>query len=136
LRKAFEIYRVTPSVLNRPVLCLLDQKVKAQPFTGAKLFLRILPLVPDHPHVNDGPENLLPPALFGDEFYEKTRRLQGAKKVAMEELKKVEFARHVCEVLREPAHFERFRPILDEFRMLLVPPAPASPVVAEPEAVQ
>lgn len=133
LKKTVEIYRATLALLNRPILCLFDQKspeqIKVRPFTEGKLSLRVLPLVPDHPHANDGPENLLPPEIFSDEFYVSKPMLSGTTKMERKELKKGDFARHVCGVLRNPVHFERFRAVLDECRKLLLPnTAPAATV--------
>ena len=122
LKKTFDIYRATLPLLNRPLMCLFDQKCKVQPSTEGKLSLRTLPFVPNHPHANDGPENLLPPTLFRDEFYVSKPILTGTTKIAKEELRKVDFAKHVC-ALSEPAHFEAFRAVLEECRKVLLPNA-------------
>ena len=110
-------------LLGQSVLCLFDQKsaedVKAKPFTIGKLAVRALPLVADHPHCNDGPENLLPPELFTENLYVAKDRLTGTTKVAVRELKKVEFADYVCK-LGNPKHFEHFRAVLEEIKIILV----------------
>jgi hypothetical protein len=102
-------------------LCLFDQKSKgAQAVDEQRLFARVLPLVPDHPLADDGPENLLPPELFADEFYVRKSRLKGTTTTETRELRKLEFAKHVCEQ-RNPTHFERFRSVLEGCRVLLLP---------------
>jgi hypothetical protein len=117
-------------LLGRQVLCLFDQKsaedVKAKPFTDGRLSVRALPLIDDHPHCDDGSENLLPQELFSDDFYETTERLRGTTKTKVRSLRKVEFAEHVCRT-GEARHFEAFRPVLEELRAVLVKPAASDP---------
>jgi hypothetical protein len=130
LKKAVDIYKVTLPLLGRQVLCLFDQKsaedVKAKPFTDGRLSVRALPLIDDHPHCDDGSENLLPQELFSDDFYETTERLRGTTKTKVRSLRKVEFAEHVCRT-GEARHFEAFRPVLEELRAVLVKPAASDP---------
>lgn len=121
LKKAVDIYRVTPHLLNRAVLAVYDQNVKAELFTAGCLGAIQLPKVDNHCFIDDGPENLIPSELITDEFLDRTGpKVANGKLVEITTIRKAALAEHLCRKLRNPAHFEGFRPLLDQMRAFLI----------------
>lgn len=127
LKRTVEIYSATIDLLARKIVCVFDQKSEVKTFANKKLFVLKLPSVEDHPNCNDGPENLLPPDLFEDAFYNVDKHLTGATEVQKRSLRKKDFAEYVCQKIRNPQHFERFVPVLNEIRKALASSAKPQP---------
>ncbi|MCH7729345.1 MAG: AAA family ATPase [Planctomycetes bacterium] len=114
LNGTIRVFSKNPNLLQQRLLLLYDcdaKKPSADYF--GKLFVRCIPQSETNEKITRGIENLLPPDVFEDHFYEDISTPDGG---LVKKLKKRELCNDIC-AQHTLAHFEGFRvviPFLDE----------------------
>ena len=115
LRKAYKVLQQNPIMLKAHTIFVFDcdRKNKDKNLDQGLLHVRVL----DKNEINcreTGVENLLPPELFEERFYNQEKeRPRGLDIVSEKKFKKVEFCDYLCDEKRDPNDFEGFRATLE-----------------------
>ena len=110
-----------PDLLKQRVLLLYDCDSRKPPEDLGKLFIRAIPNNEGNTKVCIGIENLLPPELFEDSFYERKNLAPskyGEEKTVWE-FRKTDFCNWLCEERRNPDDFQGFRVVVEILQQFL-----------------
>lgn len=121
LRQAQKTLENNPRLLRFHTLLLFDCDQNVAEIDQELLHVRVLRRNDDDAKYRVGIENLLPTAVFEDRFYTETRRENGTKTIVTIDLEKVQLCDYLCDVKREAADFQKFRPELERMQSCLFP---------------
>lgn len=114
LNATANVLRAKPALVKRPVLLLYDNDTNKPIEDHANLHIRSMPSNLKNSLIENGIENLLPEsAISSDMFDEKATKKKNGSSTVTRTLNKMRLCKHVCEVMRDPADFIEFGPVLD-----------------------
>jgi hypothetical protein len=109
-----------PDLLKQRIMLLYDCDSRKPLEDIGKLFIRAIPKNDTNTKVRKGIENLLPPELFEDRFYERKSHTgdYGEEKI-IPEFRKTDFCKWICEQRRNPSDFQGFQVVVEILRQFL-----------------
>lgn len=109
-----------PDLLKQRVMLLYDCDSRKPPEDLGTVIVRAIPKNDGNTRVRKGIENLLPPELFEDRFYErKTHTGDYGEEKIISEFRKTDFCKWICEERRNPGDFQGFHAVVEMVRRFL-----------------
>jgi hypothetical protein len=109
-----------PDLLKQRVMLLYDCDSRKPSEDIGRLSIRAIPKNESNAKVRKGIENLLPPELFEDRFYErKSHTSDYGEERIISEFRKTDFCKWICEERRNPGDFREFRVVVEFLRQFL-----------------
>jgi len=114
------VIEAQPDLLKQKVMLLYDFDSKKPSEDLGRVFVRAIPKNDANARIRKGIENLLPPELFEERFYDKKTITgdYGEEKI-ISEFKKTQFCNWICEEKRNSSDFQGFQVVVEIIRQFL-----------------